>query len=124
MKKLVLLCACLSIAIGVNAQTNTRKAKKDESLRTISTLKHDTLFVTKDKVSQLPQLVDKDRQNKYLIIERGETIKKNLATSSFETTAKSTEELSKKLDFYKQNGFSVKNISEKENTYYISFEKK
>jgi len=82
------------------------------------------LFVTKDKVSQLPQLVDKDRQNKYLIIERGETIKKNLATSSFETTVKNTEELSKKLDFYKQNGFSVKNISEKENTYYISFEKK
>jgi len=29
MRKLVLLCACLSIAIGVNAQTNTRKAKKD-----------------------------------------------------------------------------------------------
>lgn len=82
------------------------------------------MFVTKDKVSQLPQLVDKDRQNKYLIIERGETIKKNLATSSFETTVKNTEELSKKLDFYKQNGFSVKNISEKENTYYISFEKK
>lgn len=124
MKKIVLLCACLSVVTIVNAQTNKKNNEERKPLRVVSTANQDTLFVTKDKTSQLPQLVDKDKKNNYLIVEKGETIKKNLESSSFETTAVSKEELSYKLDFYKQKGFAVKNMYEKGNKYYISFEKK
>jgi hypothetical protein len=124
MKRLVLLCACLSVVTLVNAQTNKKSNEEKKPLRVVVAPNQDTLFVTNDKTSQLPQLVDEDGQTKYLIVEDGETIKKNLESSSFETTAKSKEELSYKLDFYKQKGFTIKDMYEKGNKYYISFEKK
>lgn len=54
MKRLVLLCACLSVVTLVNAQTNKKSNEEKKPLRVVVTPNQDTLFVTKDKTSQLP----------------------------------------------------------------------